>query len=123
MDEPPLHEPEEVHAALGIGLQALHQVAHEPESPAAAVLTAERVHLAAVLVKHEEAWLVDERIARTNHAIEHVEVPPAGHPRAGVERLVEAAERGEGACAVAHVRAGAEVARAAWVQPIDGDRT
>ncbi len=123
MDEPPVHEPEQVDPALGIGLQALHEVAHEAEAPAAAVLAAERRHLAAVLVEHEEARLVDERVAGPDHAVEHIQVAAARHPRAGVQRFVETAERGEHARAEAHVRAGAEVPGAAGIQPIiDGDR-
>src|SRR3954451_25171718 len=108
MDKPPIHEPEQGDPALGIGLQALHEIAHEAEAPAAPVLAAERRHLAAVLVGHEKTGLIEGWVAGPDHTVEHIQVAAPWHPRSGVQRFVETAERGEHTCAETHVRAGSE---------------
>src|SRR5215212_1838840 len=120
MVEPPQDQPRHVDAPFGIGPEALGQVAHEPEAPAAAVLPSERVHVAPVLVEGDKPGLVDQRVAGSDNAIEDVEIASAWDIGAGVECLVESPEGVEHARAERHVRARAEVARPAWIQRVAG---
>jgi hypothetical protein len=89
-DEPPGDQTGQVYAALRVGLDALRNVAHEAIPPAAPVLEAQRLHLAAMLVKDQKAWLVNEGVPGPDDPIEHVEVATAGKRGASVQRLVEA---------------------------------
>ena len=58
------------------------------------------------------------RPAAAQHAVEDVEVAAAGQRRAGVERLVEAAQAQQQLAVEAHVAARADDARADREQPV-----
>src|SRR5262245_14870533 len=90
VDEPPVDETDQVHPPLRIVFEALGDVTHEAEPPAAPVLEAQALHFAAMLVEDEKSGLVDEDIARPDDPVEDVKIAPAGNSDASVQCLIEA---------------------------------
>ena len=82
--EPPKDETDQINPPLRIVFQALGDVTHEAEPPAAPVLDKQRPHVATMLVENEKLRFVDKKMAGTNDAVENVKVAAARNGSASV---------------------------------------
>ena len=89
-----------------------------PRPQLRSVLSTKLGHVAAMLVEHEEPWLVHQRMAGTDRPVENVEISSARYVSSRVQRLVEAAKCSQDIGRERHVCAGAKVARAARIQRV-----